>query len=347
LFCFIKIFFLLFFILSVPISAFAQAYINPKGSGTFSISYQNAYVKDHLFGKGQDVLPDPRTGELLSALGQVRTQAVFFNVEYSITDKFAVSGGLPYITSKFIADGPVGTIAGPHIYHLPDGDPNPINDPIVTNPDGTYYIPVDDGEYHGGLQDLSARVRYNILSVPFLVTPFIEYSAPTHDYPFYSHAVIGNRVSEFRIGTYVGGSLQSILPNTTIQARYAFGIPQRILGISRTRHQGEVDVAYSVSDTVTVFGVLLGQVTVGGLDLLEDFRPLRTYNPKFLHHLQIQRDNLLDVGVGGQYSLNDRTALFGVLVHTLTARNMHAFDYVLTFGMSWSFNSTPIRPCNC
>lgn len=333
----------LIFQIAVAVCALAQASINPQGSGTISLSYQNAYVKNHFFGTGKTYRPTDVNR--ISTNGEMDTHAMFFNVEYSITDKLAISGGIPYISSKFIEGTP--GLGGPHLYYYDDGDNNPANDIPVRNPDGTLYIPLDDGNYHGDFQDVSVRLRYNAVADPFLVTPFVEYSAPSNEYPFFAHVVVGNRVAEFKIGTYVGGSLDRILPNTYIQGRYAFGIPQRILGISRTRHHAELEMGYSIAEPLAVFGVILGQVTVGGLDLPEDFAPSRSYNPKFYHHLQIQRDNLLDAGVGLQYSLNDRMTAFGVVVHTLTARNMHALQYAVTFGMSWAFGSTPVRPCNC
>jgi hypothetical protein len=322
---------------------FAQAYINPKGSGTFSISYQNAYVKDHLFGTGQNFRPnDPNR---ISTNGEIRTHAMFFNIEYSITDRLAISGGIPYITSKY-TEGKDVPFNGVHVFWEPGVLPNDLTDDIlITNPDGTPYNPLDDGKYHGSFQDVSARLRYNAISNPFFITPFVEYSTPSNEYPFYAHVAVGNRVSEFRIGTYFGISLDPYLPRTSLQARYAFGFPQRIIGISRTRQHAEIDVTFSLTDSIGIFGVLLGQTTSGGLDL--PISPNRSYNPNFYHHIQIQRDNLLDAGIGFQYSLTDRVTLFGVVVHTLTARNMHALNYSFTFGTSWGFGGTPVRPCNC
>jgi hypothetical protein len=330
--------------LGIVVWGFAQASVNPKGTGTISLSYQNVFVNKHLFGSGQNY-----NAAGISALGEVRTHAVFFNVEYSITDRLAISGAIPYISSKYCCGTPGN---GPHLYHEPGLLPNSTADDIlVTNPDGTPYIPLDDGKYHGAFQDVSLRLRYNAIADPLLVTPFIEYSAPSHGYPFFAHVVVGSRVSEFRIGTYVGRSMDPFLPNAYIQGRYAFGIAQRILGISRTRHQAEVEVGYSIAEPMAVFGVVVGEVTNGGLNLGggDDFGPMpnRSYNPKFYHHLQVSRNNLLDVGLGLQYSLNDRMSLFGVVLHTITARNMHAIDYALTFGISWAFGSTPLRPCNC
>jgi hypothetical protein len=50
---------------------------------------------------------------------------------------------------------------------------------------------IDDGDYHGGLQDLSFGGRYQLLDGPVQVTPLISYGVPVGDYPIYGKAAIG------------------------------------------------------------------------------------------------------------------------------------------------------------
>jgi hypothetical protein len=317
----------------VPTYSDAQAFVSPKGTGAVSVSYQNSFVDQHLFSHGETYLT--RNGEQVSLLGQIRFQAVFFDVSYSITDKLAVSGYIPYITGKFIDDGgsPGAQFGNAHVFVAADG---------------TKSVPIDDGNYHGGFQDVGLRLRYNVTTDPMLFTPFVEYNAPSHAYPFYSHAVYGNRVAEFQIGSYFGHLLDPVIPNTYIQGRYAFGVLQRIFGVSKTRHHGEVEVSYFLTPSMTVTGLLVGYYTNGGLGLLDDFPgPKDSTNEKFFHHTQITQDNLLDWGLGFQYAYSDRVSFYTGGVKTITGRNMHATDYALTFGMSWGFGGSPQRPCHC
>lgn len=333
------------------------AWIPPKGVGSFSISYQNNFSDRHTFGDGREYLTI--AGEKITDNGNLRTQAGYLDFGYSFTDKLAVSFELPYMDSKYYSpktfplgpDGQPNYGFGPHKFWDPS---HPAVPPVAL---------IDNGQYHGGFQNLGFRIRYNIATHPFMITPFLQYDVPSHAYPFYSHAVIGNRLAEFQIGTYLGGL---VTPNTYLAGGYGLGFPQRVLGISRTHHHLELEGGYFVTERIRAFGILHGQITQGGINLnqlpstynsfpilFEGFG--RPAHPKgytsademFLHHLQIQRDSFLNISAGMQYSLNSSMDLYGALEHTLTNRNLHKLKYGVTFGVSWGFGGSPQRPCHC
>jgi hypothetical protein len=331
--------------LMVPICGFTQAWVSPKGTGSLSVSYQNSFVDQHLFGSGQNFqnvnispVGQPPVLVKTSNLGQVRFQSTFLDVSYSLTDKLGVSASLPFIAAKYSApSNPVIPGLGPH--KLADGT-----------------IPLDDGSYHGSFQDFDIRVRYMAWTHPFVITPFVEYVQPSHGYMFYSHSVVGNNVRQLSIGTYIGSLLDPLLPNGYIQGRYSYGFPETIIGVSRRRHNMELEVGYFINPTIRAFGLVIGEVTNGGVNLPTDVLTFDAAhptgfttpkNPLFFHHTQISRDNILDIGGGMTYALNDGLDLFGVVTHTITARNMHALNYGITFGMSWGFGGSPQRPCHC
>lgn len=339
------------FQIGAPSGVFGQgAWVAPKGVGSFSISYQNNFADRHTFNDGREYLAV--ASEKIVDNGAVRTQAGYLDFGYSFTDRLAVSFELPYMDSKYYlpktfplgADGKPNYGFGPH--RLLDGT-----------------TPIDDGHYHGGFQNLGFRVRYNIATHPFMITPFLQYDVPSHAYPFYSHAVIGNRLAEFQIGTYLGGLVTT---NTYITGGYGLGFPQRVLGISRTHHHLELEGGYFVSERIRAFGILHGQITQGGIDLKQlpssyNSFPLlfegwgvpvngKSYtsgDETMLHHLQTQRDSFLNMSVGMQYSLTSSMDVYGALEHTLTNRNLHKLKYGLTFGLSWGFGGSPQRPCHC
>jgi hypothetical protein len=335
--------------LMFPLYGFTQAWVSPKGTGSLSVSYQNSFVDQHLFGDGQNFVyvnvagkGQPPVLVQTSNLGQVRFQSTFLDVSYSLTDKLGISASLPFIEAKYTAPStPVTPGLGPH---------------VLVNPDGTKTIPLDDGRYHGSFQDFDIKVRYMAWTHPFVITPFVEYVQPSHGYMFYSHAVVGSHVRQLNIGTYLGGLLDPLLPNGYIQGRYSYGFPQTIIGVSRRRQNMELEVGYFVNPTIRAFGLVIGEVTKGGVNVPTDvlsFDADRPYgfttslNPLFFHHTQISRDNILDIGGGMTYAINDGLDLFGVVTHTITARNMHALKYGITFGMSWGFGGSPQRPCHC
>jgi hypothetical protein len=333
--------------LGVTSLSFAQgAWVEPKGTGSITVSYQNYFIDRHMFGdKDWAIVNGVRTTDV----GELRFQTTFLDLGYSITDNLGLSVTFPFVTAKYTAPiGPPVPGFGPH--KLADGS-----------------IPVDDGRYHGGAQDFTVRLRYKIAARPVVITPYVQYGFPSTSYQFYSHAVIGNRVSEFVIGSYFGRVLDPILPNFYVNGGYGVGFPQRIVGISRIHHKMEFEGGYFLGERARLFGILIGQVTDGGLDLTQDFSPETLAKPfpfntrfpefgepkydagneLFLHHLQISRENYLDVSGGMSYTLTDNVGIYGVVIRTLTARNLHPKKYGVSFGIGWGFGGTPQRPCHC
>jgi len=318
------------------------AWVEPKGTGSISLSYQNYFVDRHRFAHGEDYVIIK--GQRVSDIGTIRFQTAFLDLGYSVTDNLGLSVSFPFVTAKYTAPlNPLIPGFGPH--KLADGT-----------------IPIDDGRYHGGAQDFTIRLRYKIAARPLVITPFIQYGFPSTSYQFYSHAVIGNRVSEFEIGSYFGRVLDPFLPNFYVSGAYGVAFPQRILGISKIYHKAEFEGGYFLTERTKVFGILVGQVSDGGLEFEQDLSyqgpapakwpdfgnpPYDASNELFLHHLQIQRDNYLDISGGMSYSLNDSMGIYGVLIHTITARNVHAKKYGVSFGIGWGFGGSPQRPCHC
>jgi hypothetical protein len=327
--------------------SYAQgAWVEPKGTGSISFSYQNYFIDRHMFGDVDYVIIN---GQKVTDVGELRFQTTFLDLTYSLTDNLGVTVSLPYAIGKYTS--PVNPL-------IPGFGPHKLADQT---------IPVDDGHYHGGFQDFTFRARYNIATRPIVITPYVQYGFPSHGYEFYSHAVIGNRVSEFVIGSYFGSTLDPFLSNVYVQGGYGVGFPQRILGISRIHHKMEFEAGYFLGERTRLFGILVGQYSDGGLDLYQDYNPeilakpwplnvrfpdfgepiYNAGNELFLHHLQISQENYLDISGGMSYLLNDSMSVYGVVIHTLTAKNLHPKKYGFSFGFGWGFGGSPQRPCHC
>src|SRR5205085_536440 len=129
----------------VPACILAQAWLYPKGEGGVSLSYQNLFVRDHVFSKG----------ETLDA-GQIRSQALVLDVDYSLTRRLAVRIGLPYIAAEY---------SGLRPHRLPTDS-------------GIQYTFLDDGTYHPTFQDFRVDLRYSLSTRKFALTPFFEVVVP-------------------------------------------------------------------------------------------------------------------------------------------------------------------------
>ena len=106
--------------------AFAQAYLPAQGEGTVSVLFSDMFGKYHY-------LPT-KTYDL----GHIRTETLLLDVTYGLTDKVAITVGIPWVASRY-------TGAFPH--------------PLANL---TGVQPLDDGTYHQTFQDLRFDVRYNI-----------------------------------------------------------------------------------------------------------------------------------------------------------------------------------------
>jgi hypothetical protein len=290
-------------------TASAQAYVPSKGEGTVSFLYQGTFVKDHYLGTTP------------VDLGQITSKILLLDVTYGVTDKLAITLGIPWIASKYVGSSP-----------------HPLVD--VTGATVTYYgaNPLDDGTYHGTFQDVSFDVRYNAVAKKGMaLTPFIATSMPSHDYTAFAHAAAGQDLKLLQIGVSGAELLDTAVPGLFVQGRYAYGIAEKVVDISHNRSNADLEVGYFVTPKLRLLALGTGQLTHGGIDMVPNARTV--LGPLFQYHDQISRINFLDVGGGVSFALTDRVDLFGSLLRTVAARNGHALDHALSLGLSWSFSS--------
>ncbi len=238
-------------------------------------------------------------------IGHIESHAVVFDVTYGLTDKVAVDLSLPFISSKY--DGP---------------QPHP--------------TALDDGAYHGSIQDFRLAVRYNVRAGRFAVTPYIGSILPSHNYEYYAHAAPGRRVAELQAGAYIARLLDNVIPGAFVQARVGYGLMQQVADINHSRAMLDLEVGDFVSERFRVFAIGSGQVTFGGIDI-----PLLGPNslPMSLqpHHDRIDRTEFLNVGAGASFSVRESVDVFGSLVTNVANRNGHATNRGIDVGVSWSF----------
>jgi hypothetical protein len=238
-------------------------------------------------------------------IGHIDSHALVFDVTYGLTDKVAVDVSLPFIASKY--DGP---------------QPHP--------------TALDDGAYHGALQDFRLAVRYNLHAGRFAVTPYIGSIVPSHNYEYYAHAAPGRRVAEMQVGAYVARLLDAAIPGAFVQARVGYGLMQQVADINHSRAMLDLELGDFVTERFRVFGIGSGQVTFGGIDI-----PLLGPNslPMSLqpHHDRIDRTDFLNVGGGASFSIRDSVDVFGSIVTNVANRNGHATNRGIDVGISWTF----------
>jgi hypothetical protein len=286
----------------LPASVHAQAWLPQKGEGSVSVLFQDLFVEKHL-------LPD---GSAID-VGHIRTRNLLLDVTYGLTDRVTISGILPFVVSGYDGSRP----------HRRNG--------VAT---------ADDGQMHGNWQDFRFDVRYNVARGAVTLTPFVGVVVPSHRYEYFAHAAPGRGLWEVQIGTYVGRLITSV-PGLFVTGRYGYGFAQPLFGIRHNRSLGDVEVGYFIRPTIRVFGLGLGQVSHGGLDVGLNW--MTALPPELReHHDRLSRANFADFGGGVQWSVRPSFDLFGSYVRTATGENAHALAHGLTVGATWTFSRKDI-----
>ena len=200
--------------LTLPGNLRSQAWLSPKNQGTVSLLYQYGFDRYHAMSGGEAV-----------DRGHIFMQALLVDIDYSLTDRLAVRVALPYIQGRYKG-------LEPHVR--------------VRNQPQTL-VALDDGRYHGGLQDFRFDVRYNLISNKLMVTPFFQATVPGSGYPTLGHGAVGTNQREYRIGANLGRRLDPFLPRAYVQARYAFGFVEEVAHVSPKRSYAEFQFGYILS----------------------------------------------------------------------------------------------------
>jgi hypothetical protein len=232
-------------------------------------------------------------------------------LDFGATDRLAVSTSLPLFEGKY-----QGTF--PHKF------------------------PIDDGKYHGSLQNFGFMARYLAVERPVVLTPFVGFTLPVWDYEHFAHSAIGMQMWEVNLGFNAARRLDPVLPNAYFQLRYAYVITQEVLGIRPNRSRIDTELRYFLTPRLAVRALAGSEVTHTGLDFPKDF-PSRTNN-LWHHHDQISAVNYLNVGGGVSFAVTNSLDVFATMATSVWGENGHALNTGLSLGASWSFRMPWARP---
>jgi hypothetical protein len=142
-------------------------------------------------------------------IGTTDTHVLLFSGVVSLGERWTLYGSIPYVYKR----------------HKGNGVHNATVDfPTYTPPDLRV---IDDGDYHGGLQDVTIGVRYLAVDGPLPVSPFVSFGTPMSDYPTYGNAAIGKQLSELFTGVsleytpYRETLFTTLEPDNIVEVDYA------------------------------------------------------------------------------------------------------------------------------
>ncbi len=273
--------------------ALPQAWLPSQGEVYASVVFSDSFVNQHDL------------SGVRSPGSDINTQSTLFDVTYGVLDDLAVTVSLPIVRARFIS---LGTPPHPTIQ--------------------------DDGRYHTTATDLRFDIRYNAFNKrSTVVTPFITTVTPSHEYQYFAHAAAGRRVHEVQVGTYVGTTLDALLPGMFVQGRYAYGIQEQFLDISHNRSLYSIESGYFLSPDLRVFGMMTGQHTHGGVNLTPTSR-LTWSDAMWQNHDRITKEHFMNLGGGVGWSVNDTVDVFGSYSKAIAAKNTHVLNHAVIFGAS-------------
>jgi len=299
----------------IPFPASAQG--QNKGDASFRIEYQ--YIRNGAYDAGA-ITFDYWTTD---------THVAMLSGDYALSDRWTVYAALPYVQKRFNPDpdDPYG------------GDPHNPNDPWWID-----YIPpdkrfVDDGDFHGGLQDFSFGLMYLALDGPLSVSPYIGYGFPADNYPFYAKAAIGTNLWNLPVGVslsyippfsdwFVNGSLAYVFSEHPLDVNVDYWLGFLSAGYW-FKPQFSMNVFLSAKYIRDGFELPWTYLELGYVDYPADFDTREWYQ-----HDRLIRHRFVNAGVAFDYYVNEKYKLSGSYFTGIWADQANEVDRAFTFALT-------------
>ena len=281
------------------VTARAQAWVPAKGEGTVSVLFTNVLSKDHY-------LPDEPVD-----FGHIDSNTVLFDVTYGVSDRLAVTAGLPVVMSRYRGNAP----------HRP--------------------ITLDDGAWHTTSQDFRFAVRYSVVRGPVDGDAVHRHGSPECGLRVLRARGPGSATEGAQCRRRRGPAVSRTSgwwcrAATRSRSRKARSISRGATALRRWRAR------ISSTPSIRLLAMTSSRIGHTGIDLAPDSG--RVLPPEvFRHHDQISRESYLNIGGGAAFSVTDTWDLFGSFTTTVTGRNTHAVNRGISLGVALELRR-PRRP---
>jgi hypothetical protein len=243
-------------------------------------------------------------------IGHILSHALTLDVDYSLTDNLAVRVALPFIAGKYYGPAP-------------------------------HQLPRDNGTYQSTFQDFVTDIRYRLTKGNVAVTPFFRAVVPSNNYPYFAHSAAGRDQREYHLGANFGRRLDPLIPKAYIQAQYSYAFVERVLGIAPNRSNAEFQLGYFLTPRISLLATGQGMYTHSGVQLNYNLFQAGLSDEQWIHHDQIAKQSLLDLGGGTSLSITPSWLVFLTVARSIEGRNAHLHAAVVTIGVSRSFRTRP------
>jgi len=277
----------------------AQEADEPESRGQMAFTYQ--YNRANGFNTSY--------GEVVPA--DLTTHVIDFDVRYRVKDRWTVNVGLPLMSREWKAP--------------------PLHNPLAIIPPQLDSKFIDDNHFHTYLQDLRFGASYLVTSEPIAFEPYLEYSVPASDYPFFGSSTPGRQLQTIEVGSTLAYRPPFLKWYFALKAGYAMS--DKVLGYETDAVRVTLESAYFVGPRLTVNTFLHSKNGKGwGIPAVIDFTSETWYR-----HDQITRHNSMIFGVGVDWALDDRNVLNVTTMHMVHAEDVFRLRKALSVTLSRSF----------
>ncbi len=271
------------------------------GSGSIALSYQSIEVNKF----------DTSVSEV--DIGEVLTHALYLELNYAITDRWILTAGIPYIKKKY--NGPAR------------------HDPMTLVPPRPDVPFVDDGNYHSEWQDFVLGATFLWIDDPVIVEPFANLLIPSHDYPHFAQAAVGQN----RWKAEFGVDLTKYMPFSYWYYRggISYTFVQETLGVNVNHFRLRGEAGYFFTPDLSVSAFFLGKFG-DGLDATE-FPPTARTDEAWYQHDRTTRHSYFNVGANTEWYINDGYSLNVSALTTVWGKSVHMVNLAWLVGLTHYF----------
>jgi hypothetical protein len=284
-------------------AAQTQSWVPGKGHGSVSVAYQDLFVATHTLSDGTPGFP-----------GTIDSHSVFLGFDYGLTDRLAISVGLPYKSNRFVGPG--------------------VHNPATLYDDHGESV-IDDGDFHSGWQNWNVALRYLWKDEGLHVVPYVSYGSPSHDYTTFAHAALGTGQQFLEFGVNIGRRFEPPRQNLYFHAGLSYSVMEKVEARRVNHATLNAELGYFFTPRLSASVLATFQRTYNGYDFPEDYPNQR--DEHFFHHDQDLRNDFNNYGAALSFQATPRTGLFLTYGHTGWGENTHLIDHSWTLGVSRQF----------
>ena len=292
-----------------------------KGHGDISIAWQQS-LANGLLGHNKSDRQD--VGD------EVRSRGLELDFDYYFADNWSLTGGIPFIDNRYRGTDPHCPTTAPPVCAA-DGEP-------VLNPQHPESQFLDDGNYHGALQNWDLGVAWHRkFHYDYYLTAALTYYHPSHDYTFFANAAVGQDLSRIELAAELAHQFQ--FTNWYYRAGLGFDKQQHTLGIDTDYVRADAELGYFVNPELSLRVFADGKLLSHGLpaDRWAHLAGPDFTNVYYYEHDKILEHNYVGAGLGFDYRLDDKYVLSGGVQTLVWGQTVFDFRYALETRLTRSF----------